>query len=101
MPIDAGAQPLHKRDPFYPTPLQSIVHGIYTAEDVIYMHAYLLGVPGVTFEPQHWGRVSSRDIVDAFERVVPQDVGIQQVKALITLTDATKRWANASYGINL
>lgn len=101
MPIDAGGQPLHKRNPYEHLPLQSVVHGVYTAEDVIYMHAYLLGVPGVAFEPQHWGRVSSRDIVKAFERIVPQDVGIQQVKALIALTNATKQWARGSYGIDL
>jgi hypothetical protein len=101
MPIDAGAQPLHKRDPFYPLPMHQLILGIYTVEDVIYMHAYLLGVPGVVFKPQHGALPSTADVVNAFERAAGPDLGIQQVKALITLTHPTKQWARASYGIDL
>lgn len=101
MPIDAGGQPLSKRNPYERLPMQSIIHGIYTAEDVIFMHAYLLGVPGVVFSRQYGNLPSTSEVVSAFERVVPQDVGIQQVKALVALTHATKQWARASYGIDL
>jgi hypothetical protein len=81
--------------------MQSIIHGIYTAEDVIYMHAYLLGVPDVAFKPRHGALPGTADVVNAFERVAGPDLGIQQIKALITLTHATKQWARATYGIDL
>jgi hypothetical protein len=98
MPIDAGAQPLYKRDPFYPSALQSRVHGLYTAEDTIYMHAYLLGVPGVVFTLHY---PTTRQVIDAFERATPPDVGIQQIKALITLTHPSKQWARSTFGFDL
>jgi hypothetical protein len=78
--------------------MQSIVHGVYTAEDTIYMHAYLLGVPGVVFTHAF---PTTRQVIDAFERVVPQDVGIQQIKAVLALTHPSKQWARSTYGFDL
>jgi hypothetical protein len=93
MPIDALDILLHKRGVRKPPHLHTIVFGIYTVEDTIYMHAYLLGV--------HGAMPSTADLVKTFERAAGPDLGIQQVKALITLTHPTKQWARATYGIDL
>lgn len=102
MPIDAGAQPLRSRDPHYPTPKGEYVHGVYTAEDVIYMHAYLLATPYPAFRnSRHSGLPSVSFIVREFERFVGPDIGIKQVMALITTTLDTKEWALVTFGIDL
>ena len=101
MPIDAGYQPLRKRNPYEHLPLQAIVHGIYTAEDVIYMHAYLLAIPRPAFRPEHGTLPSTAFIVQEFERIVGPDIGVKQVMALITTTLYTREWARAAFGIDL
>jgi hypothetical protein len=98
VPIDAGAQPLYKRDPFYSPSMQAMVHGLYTAEDTIYMYAYLLGVQGIVFTLAF---PTVGQVVEAFERATPPDVGIHQIKALITLTHPSRQWARSTYGFDL
>jgi hypothetical protein len=103
MPIDAGSQPMHKRNPDA-WALQEVVHGVYTVEDTMHMYQYLFGehTQAPASVTTDWGATMDtvRALVQLFEAAHPH-TSIAHIKALHALGPRAKQWAGRMYGIYL
>jgi hypothetical protein len=101
MPIDAGGQPLDKRND-HAFAWGVTIHGTYTVADVAYMHAYLCAIHLPDPERAYFlAKAIPRGVsgvIDAFERECP-DIGVAQVRAVISVGPTTLAWCYATFGI--
>ena len=86
------------------SPLQTAVHGLYTVEDTLYMHTYLLAMHELGPRDKSGNLISNETqlniVVSRFETLFPE-VSLALIKSTFALHPFTKLWCSSYYGVKI